>query len=56
VLHLRVAVPSALSDSVVAVLEEDRACSGLAVLPGASLRPPGDLVLADVAREGANEV
>lgn len=55
-LHLRVAVPSALSDSVVAVLEEDRACSGLAVLPGASLRPPGDLVLADVAREGANEV
>jgi uncharacterized hydrophobic protein (TIGR00271 family) len=38
------------------VLEEDSAVSGLAVLRGASVRPRGDLLLADVAREGANEV
>jgi uncharacterized hydrophobic protein (TIGR00271 family) len=56
VLHLRIATPAELSDSVIDVLDNDAAVSGLAVLRGASLRPPGDLVLADVAREGANQV
>jgi uncharacterized hydrophobic protein (TIGR00271 family) len=56
VLLLRVSVPAELADAVVGALEGDAAVSGLSVIRGASLRPPGDLVLADVAREGANEV
>ncbi|MEP6760763.1 MAG: DUF389 domain-containing protein, partial [Sporichthyaceae bacterium] len=55
-LHLRISVPSDLSDEVVRVLEQDLAVSGLAVIRGASLRPPGDLVFADIPREGANGV
>jgi uncharacterized hydrophobic protein (TIGR00271 family) len=38
------------------LLERDEAVSSLAVLRGASLRPVGDVVLADVPREGANEL
>jgi uncharacterized hydrophobic protein (TIGR00271 family) len=56
VLHLRIATPAELSDAVVRALDGDEAVSSLAVLRGASLRPHGDVVLADVAREGANEV
>ncbi|MGH8892266.1 MAG: DUF389 domain-containing protein [Actinomycetes bacterium] len=55
-LHLRVAATAELSERVVGLLESDAAVSSLAVLRGASLRPPGDVVLADIAREGANEV
>lgn len=55
-LFLRVSVPAELSDAAVRVLDDDEAVSGLAVLRGASLRPQGDMLLADVAREGANEV
>ncbi|HEX6935135.1 MAG TPA: DUF389 domain-containing protein [Actinomycetes bacterium] len=55
-LHLRIAVPSELSAAVVSVLEQDSAVSSLSVLVGASRIPAGDLVLADVAREGANQV
>ena len=52
--HLRITVPTALTGDVLAVLDGDPAVSSLAVLRGASLRPPGDIVLADVAREGTN--
>ena len=38
------------------VLSEDPAVSSLAVIRGGSVRPPGDLVLADVAREATNDV
>ena len=55
-LHLQISAPSALTDDVVAILARDPAVSSLAVLPGTSVRPPGDLVLADVAREAANDV
>jgi uncharacterized hydrophobic protein (TIGR00271 family) len=55
-LHLRLAVASPLSESVLEALERDDSVSSLAVLRGASIRPAGDVVLADVAREGANEV
>lgn len=55
-LHLRIATPSALTTSVLDVLRNDPAVSSLSLLQGASLQPAGDLVLADVAREGANEV
>ena len=56
VLTIRVSVPEALSAQVVDLLHADEAVSSLAVLPGASVRPPGDLVLADIAREGVNPV
>jgi len=56
VLHLRVIVPPHLSRAVVEAVEDDVACSNLVVLPGAARRPAGDLVLVDVAREGAEEV
>ncbi|QTE30910.1 DUF389 domain-containing protein [Pengzhenrongella sicca] len=55
-LHLRISVPADLSDPVVALLAADPAVSSLAVIPGASIRPAGDLVQADVAREAADDV
>lgn len=55
-LHLRITTPAALSNAVVEALEQDAAISSLAVVRGASLRPEGDLILADVAREGANGI
>lgn len=55
-LHLRVVAPPGLSASIIALLEEDQGVSGLSVLRGASVRPVGDLLLAEVARESADEV
>ena len=55
-LHLRITAPSDLTDEVLRILRDDPAVSSLAVLKGASLQPEGDLVEADVAREGANEI
>ncbi len=55
-LRLTVCAPSALADTVVEYLTASEAVSALSRLPGASLRPPGDVVQADVAREGANAV
>jgi uncharacterized hydrophobic protein (TIGR00271 family) len=55
-LRLRVAAPADLTDAVVEVLSRDPAVSSLSALRGASLRPEGDLVQADVAREAANDV
>ena len=49
-------MPEALTDAVVEVLRGSQAVTGLSVLRGASLIPPGDVVMADVAREGANPV
>lgn len=56
VIHLRLAVPVALADDVLDALAQDPAVSSLARVPGASLRPAGDLLFADVAREAANDV
>lgn len=55
-LHLRVSTPSALTDDVLQVLQEADFVSALGVHRGASLKPPGDIVTADIAREGANPV
>ncbi len=38
------------------VLSEDPAVSSLAVIRGGSVRPPGDLVFADVAREATSDI
>ncbi len=53
--HIRIASPAHLTDEVVALFTGDPAVSHLAVLRDASLEPPGDIVLADVAREATNE-
>ena len=55
-LTLRVSVPDELSAQVVDLLRSDPAVSSLAVLRGASVVPPGDVVVADIAREGVNPV
>ena len=53
-LQLRVTVPPDRADAVRELFEQCPGVAHLAVLPGASLAPPGDLVLADVAREAAD--
>ena len=55
-LHLRIVVPPELSDRVTDVLTADPAVASLSVVPGASIRPGGDLVLAEVAREASDDV
>ena len=54
-LHLRITAESDLTDEVLQILSGDPAVSSLAVMRGASLQPVGDIVLADVAREGADD-
>ena len=55
-LHLRMSTPSDLTAEVMRVLSDDPAVSSLALIPAASVRPAGDIVLADVAREAANDI
>lgn len=53
-LHLRVTCPADRSDAVRALFADDPGTAHLAVVPGGSVAPPGDLFLADVARESAD--
>src|SRR3954452_497904 len=55
-LQLRVTVPPDRTAAVRALFEESPGTAHLAVLPGTSLTPAGDLVLADVARESADSL
>jgi uncharacterized hydrophobic protein (TIGR00271 family) len=55
-LRLTVTAPSDLTDAVTGALAASTAVSTLSVHRGAALRPPGDVVVAHVAREGANDV
>lgn len=55
-LLLRLTVASDLSERVVRLLTDDPAVSALSVIRDAAVRPVGDLILAEVAREAANEV
>ena len=55
-LSLRVNTPAGLSDAVREYLERDPTVSSLTVVPGGSVRPPGDLILADIPRERANDI
>ena len=55
-IHLRLIVPTGRTDAVCALLRDEPAVVHLAVFPGAARRPDGDLVLCDVAREGANQI
>jgi uncharacterized hydrophobic protein (TIGR00271 family) len=53
-LRLTATIPSELTEQVTRVLSESSAVSTLTVLRGVALRPVGDVVQADVAREGVN--
>ncbi|MFF0815023.1 DUF389 domain-containing protein [Rhodococcus sp. NPDC003318] len=55
-LHLRILSPTDLTDETVRILDGEPGVSGLAVLRGAAVRPVGDIVHADLAREVANDV
>ena len=55
-LNLRILAPNGLTDDVVEILEEEPCVSGLAVVRAAAIRPAGDLVFADIAREAANDI
>jgi uncharacterized hydrophobic protein (TIGR00271 family) len=56
VLHLQLRVPPGLTARVVDVLTRDDTVTNVAVFENGYSKPPGALVLADVAREGANPV
>ncbi|MEQ7005118.1 DUF389 domain-containing protein [Actinopolymorpha sp. B17G11] len=55
-LHLRVTSPPALTTEVVGLLDSCAGVASLSVVPAASLRPEGDLIAADLARESVEEV
>ncbi|MBI1758918.1 MAG: DUF389 domain-containing protein [Actinobacteria bacterium] len=55
-LHLRVIAVVERADAVLEVFDGSPAVTGVIVLPGAAREPAGDVILCDVAREGANEV
>ncbi|WP_330332045.1 DUF389 domain-containing protein [Streptomyces sp. NBC_00536] len=55
-LHVRMISPARLTDQVVALVRRTVGTTHLAVLTGAALDPPGDVVLCDVARESADEL
>jgi len=55
-IHLRIVSPCDSTDEVVRLIRAGQAASNVAVLRGAALDPPGDLVLADVVREGVNTI
>ena len=55
-LHLRITCPPDRTADVRALLEGDPGTAHLAVLPGCAITPPGDVYLADVARESADDL
>ena len=55
-LHLRIISPPEVTERALAALGDQVGCTNVVVLTGAGHRPEGDLLLADVAREGADEV
>jgi uncharacterized hydrophobic protein (TIGR00271 family) len=56
VLHLELRVPPDLTDEVLELLCADDTVTNVAVVADAYRKPPGSMVSADVAREGANPV
>lgn len=56
VLHLRLRVPEALTDEVENLLCDDPTVTNVLAIPKAYVKPPGKLVMADVARENAQSL
>ena len=55
-MHLRLIVPAERTPDVLSALEHDPRVTNVALLAGAAVRPSGDLVLCDVAREAVTDV
>jgi uncharacterized hydrophobic protein (TIGR00271 family) len=55
-LHLRLIAPDDCTHPARSLLAGHRGVTNVVVLPGAGIQPAGDVILADVAREAANEV
>jgi uncharacterized hydrophobic protein (TIGR00271 family) len=55
-LHLRIVVPPDLTAQALSVLEQSPAVCNIVVLRGAAMRPAGDVLMCDVAREAASIV
>lgn len=55
-MHLRLIVPPALTDSVSDHLQADERTTNLVVLRGCAVRPAGDVVECEVTREAASDV
>jgi uncharacterized hydrophobic protein (TIGR00271 family) len=55
-LHLRIHAPASLAAAALECLQGDPAVSAIGIVRGGSVQPIGDLITADVAREGANEI
>lgn len=55
-LHLRLTVPTDRRQDVLDLLQAEIGTANIAVLPNCSIKPPGDVILADVARESADAV
>lgn len=49
-------MPKQLSEPALRILEGDDAVTALTILRGAALRPPGDVISADIARESVNDI
>jgi uncharacterized hydrophobic protein (TIGR00271 family) len=56
VMTVRVRCSAALTEAVTRLLRDDPTVSALAVYRGAGLRPPGDVIDADIPRESANTI
>ncbi|HQR27828.1 MAG TPA: DUF389 domain-containing protein [Nocardioides sp.] len=54
--HLRITVPARLTEPVLAAVADDPAVTTLTVQRGSALRPLGDVIELDVAREATNDV
>ncbi len=55
-LALRLICPARLTPAVLDVLRSAPGATHVVLLPGAALQPPGDVVLADLAREAVSDV
>ncbi|MGV9709680.1 DUF389 domain-containing protein [Gordonia sp. NPDC003424] len=55
-LHIELASPAHLTDDVLALVADDKAVSSVALVRGASVKPVGDIVKIDVAREAADDL
>ena len=55
-MHLRLIVPAERTAGVLGALRDDPRVTNLVLMAGAAVRPSGDLVLCDVAREAVTEV
>jgi hypothetical protein len=55
-IHLRIVVPTHLAERTLDLLGASSAVINRIHLPGASFKPPGDVILCDIAREEASVV